>query len=140
MSCIVSFIACQNKSGNVMLGTSNSLLFVIVNYCAEFCFCKFAECQPCFVLPDVLVAYSVVGRAKMWSQHMLPQMFSLTYSSDAFFLNLGVLLLRLAAPVFLSGSRNVLQIQPTYCRATVGDRSQARRRKVHMIGKSSTVK
>ena len=75
-----------------------------------------------------------VGRAKMWSHQMLPQMFNAVYSSDAFFLNLAVVMLRLSAPVISPRSDHVLRIQPTYCLATIGDREVARARKVHMIG------
>jgi hypothetical protein len=76
----------------------------------------------------------VVGRAKMWSHQMLPEMFSAAFSSDSFFLNLGVLLLRLSLPFTATNPRLVHQVQPTYCLATVGDRTVARARKVHMIG------
>jgi len=70
----------------------------------------------------------------MWSHQMLPQMFSAVYSSDAFFINLAVVMLRLAAPVISPGTDHILRIQPTYCLATVDDRKAARARKVHMIG------
>jgi len=65
---------------------------------------------------------------------MLPQMFNAVYSSDAFFINLAVVMLRLSAPVIFPGSDHIPRIQPTYCLATVGDRKEARARKVHMIG------
>jgi hypothetical protein len=91
-------------------------------------FCFYAtSVSPC-------VERCIVGRAKMWSHQMLPEMFSAAFSSDSFFLNLGVLLLRLSSPFTASNSRLVLQVQPTYCLATVGDRTVARSRKVHMIG------
>jgi len=70
----------------------------------------------------------------MWSHQMMPQMFNAVYSSDAFFINLAVIMLRLAAPVISAGSDQVLRIQPTYSLATTGDRTEARARKVHMIG------
>jgi len=70
----------------------------------------------------------------MWSHQMLPQMFNAVYSSDAFFINLAVVMLRLCGPVILPRSDHVLRIQPTYCLATVGDRDKARACKVHMIG------
>jgi len=73
----------------------------------------------------------------MWSNQMLPQMFNAVYSSDAFFVNLAVVMLRLAAPVTSPGSDHILRIQPTYYMATIGDRTQARARKVHMIGRST---
>jgi ubiquitin conjugation factor E4 A len=82
------------------------------------------------------------GRAKMWSHQMLPQLFNATFSSDAFFLNLCVLMLRLAGPMTTmaagGGQRPTLRVQPTYCLATVGDRSIARQRKVHMIDVKET--
>jgi len=74
------------------------------------------------------------GRAKMWSHQMMPQMFNAIYSSDAFFLNMAVVLLRLSAPVISPSSSHILHIQPTYCLATVASREDARARKVHMIG------
>ena len=77
------------------------------------------------------------GRAKMWSHQMLPQMFNAVYSSDAFFLNLAVVMLRLFAPVM--SSDHVPRIQPTYCPATRGDREAAWARKVHMIGQLNSV-
>ena len=71
----------------------------------------------------------------MWSHHMLPEMFNAVYSSDTFFVNLSVVLLRLSAPVITPASDHILRIQPTYCPATIGDRGTAHSRKVHMIGK-----
>jgi len=65
---------------------------------------------------------------------MLPQMFNAVYSSDAFFINLAVVMLRLSAPVISPTSDHILRIQPTYCLATVGSREETRTRKVHMIG------
>ena len=70
----------------------------------------------------------------MWSHQMMPQMFNAVYSSDAFFINLAVVMLRLSAPVISPTSDHILRIQPTYCLATVGSREEARARKVHMIG------
>jgi len=70
----------------------------------------------------------------MWSHQMMPQMFNAVYSSDAFFINLAVVMLRLSAPVISRTSDHILRIQPTYCLATVGSREEARARKVHMIG------
>jgi len=70
----------------------------------------------------------------MWSHQMMPEMFNSVYGSDAFFINLGSVMLRLSAPVISPSSNHVVRIQPTYCLATVGDRQDARARKVHMIG------
>ena len=75
------------------------------------------------------------GRAKMWSHQMMPQLFDSTYCSDGFFLNLSLVLLRLCIPFSEPRSPKLLRIQPTYCLATVSDRTTAAARNVHMIGK-----
>jgi len=78
----------------------------------------------------------LLGRAKMWSHQMMPEMFAAAYSSDAFFLNLCVLMLRLSVSPLkaVAGSQLTERLQPTYCLATIGDRNEAKQRKVHMIG------
>jgi len=70
----------------------------------------------------------------MWSHQMLPEMFNAAFCSDSFFLNLGVLMLRLSLPFTGADSRLVLRVQPSYCQATIGDRTVAVARKIHMIG------
>ena len=74
--------------------------------------------------------FVLVGRAKIWSNQMLPPMiFGAMYGSDSFFLNLCSVLLRLSRPFAQPRNNKLLKIQPTYCMATAKPASG-----IHMKG------
>lgn len=73
-------------------------------------------------------------RAKLGSNQM-PQLFN-QLCSDGFSLNLCTVLLRLCQPFTQPGSVKMLEIQPTYCLATVGDARQLTERGIHLTGDS----
>ncbi|KAI0207125.1 Ubiquitin conjugation factor E4 A [Lamellibrachia satsuma] len=75
-------------------------------------------------------------RAKLWSNQM-PQLLN-QLCSDGFSLNLCTVLLRLCQPFAQPGSVKMLEIQPTYCLATVGDACQLTERGVHLTDLSDT--
>ena len=72
------------------------------------------------------------GRAQL-SQRMM-HMFPMGNAGDGFFINLCAVLLRLCRPFSQPSAKKLLDIQPTYCLATAGDREQVRARNVHMMG------
>ncbi|KAK7882113.1 hypothetical protein WMY93_028287 [Mugilogobius chulae] len=54
------------------------------------------------------------GRAKIWANQM-PELFFQMYSSDAFFLNLGAVMMKLCQPFCKPQSPKLLTFNPTYC-------------------------
>lgn len=55
-----------------------------------------------------------VGRAKIWANQM-PEIFFQMYASDAFFLNLGAVMMKLCQPFCKPKSPKLLTFNPTYC-------------------------
>lgn len=54
------------------------------------------------------------GRAKIWANQM-PEIFFQMYASDAFFLNLGAVMMKLCQPFCKPQSPKLLTFNPTYC-------------------------
>ncbi|XP_028664477.1 ubiquitin conjugation factor E4 A isoform X1 [Erpetoichthys calabaricus] len=66
------------------------------------------------------------GRAKIWANQI--------YASDALFLNLGAVLLRLCQPFCRLNSHKLLTFDPTYCAVKELSEEDRRSRNVHMKG------
>ena len=64
----------------------------------------------------------------------MPMLLDQMYCSDAFFVNLCAVLLRLCKPFSEPCSAKLLKVQPTYCLATRGQREQVLNRNIHMRG------
>lgn len=73
------------------------------------------------------------GRAKIWANQM-PEIFFQMYASDAFFLNLGAVMMKLCQPFCKPQSPKLLTFNPTYC--ALKDLSEEERciRNVHARG------
>lgn len=76
------------------------------------------------------------GRAKIWTNQM-PEIFQL-YASDAFFLNLGTVLVKLCQPFCKPRSAKLLTFNPTYCALKELSEEERRNRNVHAKGYPST--
>lgn len=76
------------------------------------------------------------GRAKIWTNQM-PEIFQL-YASDAFFLNLGAVLVKLCQPFCKPCSAKLLTFNPTYCALKELSEEERRNRNVHAKGYAST--
>lgn len=72
------------------------------------------------------------GRAKIWTNQM-PEIFQL-YASDAFFLNLGAVLVKLCQPFCKPRSPKLLTFNPTYCALKELSEEERRNRNVHAKG------
>ena len=61
---------------------------------------------------------SLTGRGKYWSRQLAN--FQQTYASDAFFLNLGCVLLRFCSPFTNPQNDSILSVDLSYCRVQLG--------------------
>ncbi|KAK5612353.1 Ubiquitin conjugation factor E4 A [Crenichthys baileyi] len=73
------------------------------------------------------------GRAKIWANQM-PEIFFQMYASDAFFLNLGAVLLKLCQPFCKPRSPKLLTFNPTYCALKDVSEEERRNRNIHARG------
>uniref|UniRef100_A0A8C7Z192 Ubiquitin conjugation factor E4 A n=1 Tax=Oryzias sinensis TaxID=183150 RepID=A0A8C7Z192_9TELE len=73
------------------------------------------------------------GRAKIWANQM-PEIFFQMYASDAFFLNLGAVLLKLCQPFCKPRSPKLLTFNPTYCAFKDISDEERRNRSIHARG------
>uniref|UniRef100_A0A3B3C9D4 Ubiquitin conjugation factor E4 A n=1 Tax=Oryzias melastigma TaxID=30732 RepID=A0A3B3C9D4_ORYME len=73
------------------------------------------------------------GRAKIWANQM-PEIFFQMYASDAFFLNLGAVLLKLCQPFCKPRSPKLLTFNPTYCAFKDLSEEERRNRSIHARG------
>ncbi|XP_066565198.1 ubiquitin conjugation factor E4 A isoform X1 [Amia ocellicauda] len=73
------------------------------------------------------------GRTKIWANQM-PEIFFQMYASDAFFLNLGAVLLKLCQPFCRPRSTKLLTFNPTYCALKELSEEERRNRNVHAQG------
>lgn len=73
------------------------------------------------------------GRAKIWA-NQVPELFFQMYASDAFFLNLGAVLLKLCQPFCKPRSPKLLAFDPTYCALKDLSEEDRRNRNVHARG------
>lgn len=68
----------------------------------------------------------------------MPEIFQL-YASDAFFLNLGAVLVKLCQPFCKPRSAKLLTFNPTYCALKELSEEERRNRNVHAKGYASTL-
>ncbi|RVE64783.1 hypothetical protein OJAV_G00129420 [Oryzias javanicus] len=73
------------------------------------------------------------GRTKIWANQM-PEIFFQMYASDAFFLNLGAVLLKLCQPFCKPCSPKLLTFNPTYCAFKDLSEEERRNRSIHARG------
>ncbi|XP_028320560.1 ubiquitin conjugation factor E4 A [Gouania willdenowi] len=73
------------------------------------------------------------GRVKIWANQM-PEIFLQMYASDAFFLNLGAVLLKLCQPFCRPRSPKLLTFNPTYCAHKELSEEERRNHNVHARG------
>lgn len=73
------------------------------------------------------------GRAKIWANQM-PEIFFQMYASDAFFLNLGAVMLKLCQPFCKPQSPKLLTFNPTYCALKELSEEDRCNRNVHARG------
>ncbi|XP_072318997.1 ubiquitin conjugation factor E4 A [Eucyclogobius newberryi] len=73
------------------------------------------------------------GRAKIWANQM-PELFLQMYASDAFFLNLGAVMMKLCQPFCKPQSPKLLTFNPTYCALKELSEEDRCNRNVHARG------
>ncbi|XP_013398421.1 ubiquitin conjugation factor E4 A [Lingula anatina] len=74
------------------------------------------------------------GRAKLWSNHLPPELLNRMYCSDGFFINLCAVLLRLCKPFCAAQSPKLLKIQLSYCAVEMKTVEEGRERNMHLKG------